>query len=477
MTNKILRISLFVLLFLSCFAILEYIFKPNRDQYPWGTTTSKIKEFYNLDKNSLDVLFIGSSHAWCSFNPYLIYKESGIRSYVFSANEQPLWLSYYYIKESLKTQKPKVIVLETFYIFEKNKFKKESVNRINIDDINLSWNKYEMIKESYKNSNLFNLSSVYNYHTRWKNLKKNDFIYSKDGNFKGFTPLFRKTEKKITLYQTEETPILKKNIKFLEKIIALTKENNIDLVFTFVPFQCNKNEQGQLKSLQKIAENNGIPFINYMKLLDSIKFNQKTDFDGSHINIYGANKVSKHLAKFLNSEYTFPKVVDSSYIRTNTLIASYDSLPKIRKFNDYLNYLKDTDFYILMASKDDCSNKLHNQLKILGSKVDWKNKKRWSYIGCFLPSKKIVKEYVSSEKLNKIIRLHFSQNFHLTIESAGYQHGNTAKIEINNNNILKKIDKRGLNIVVYDAYLKKVIDQANFDTYFAENPTRNKFKN
>ncbi|GAK74794.1 hypothetical protein JCM19296_372 [Nonlabens ulvanivorans] len=69
-------------------------------------------------------MFLGSSHAFCTFNPAIFFKENGIKGYVFASNEQPLWLSYHYLIEVLKTQKPEVIVLETFYISENNEYKK-----------------------------------------------------------------------------------------------------------------------------------------------------------------------------------------------------------------------------------------------------------------------------------------------------------------------------------------------------------------
>ena len=36
-----------------------------------------------------------------------IKEETGLNSYNFATQQQPLWISYYYMKESLKYQKPK----------------------------------------------------------------------------------------------------------------------------------------------------------------------------------------------------------------------------------------------------------------------------------------------------------------------------------------------------------------------------------
>lgn len=51
-------------------------------------------------------MFFGPSHAYAAFSPLAIWEETGIRSYVFATQQQPLWATYTYIKEALKKQSP-----------------------------------------------------------------------------------------------------------------------------------------------------------------------------------------------------------------------------------------------------------------------------------------------------------------------------------------------------------------------------------
>ena len=71
-----------------------------------------LKKFYEQDENSIDVLILGSSHAFENFNTGVLWEEQGIASYVLGGSWQPVWNTYYYLKEALKTQKPKLIILE-----------------------------------------------------------------------------------------------------------------------------------------------------------------------------------------------------------------------------------------------------------------------------------------------------------------------------------------------------------------------------
>ena len=68
-------------------------------------------------RDSIDVLFLGSSYAYCDWNPAVMYTESGLTGYVMGGSEQPPALTYWYLKEALKTQSPSVVVLEANSLF------------------------------------------------------------------------------------------------------------------------------------------------------------------------------------------------------------------------------------------------------------------------------------------------------------------------------------------------------------------------
>ena len=69
---------------------------------------------YVQPKNKIDVLFLGSSHVHCNVNTQLLWDEYGMAAYLMTGAEQPLWNSYYNLKEALKNQKPKLVVLDMF---------------------------------------------------------------------------------------------------------------------------------------------------------------------------------------------------------------------------------------------------------------------------------------------------------------------------------------------------------------------------
>jgi hypothetical protein len=101
------KVILFVLLLACVYKYVDGVLQKKE------SSNSNFNRFYHLKKNVLDVVFIGSSRLYCDINPVIVWKEKGILSFDLGASGQQFLYSYYYIKESLKYQKPKVIVLET----------------------------------------------------------------------------------------------------------------------------------------------------------------------------------------------------------------------------------------------------------------------------------------------------------------------------------------------------------------------------
>lgn len=50
--------------------------------------------FYELPENSCDVIFCGTSHAFESFNPAIVWREEGIPSFTLAGSSQPTWSTY-----------------------------------------------------------------------------------------------------------------------------------------------------------------------------------------------------------------------------------------------------------------------------------------------------------------------------------------------------------------------------------------------
>jgi hypothetical protein len=68
--------------------------------------------YLKLEENSLDVLVIGSSHAYCTVAPLQIYQETGIKSWVLAGSSANTEQKLAMLKEGFRTQRPKLVLCE-----------------------------------------------------------------------------------------------------------------------------------------------------------------------------------------------------------------------------------------------------------------------------------------------------------------------------------------------------------------------------
>lgn len=118
--NEIVRTIIFIIIFILLFKLLTNIFNPSGALNEWYESKA-ITQFYDLKKNSIDVLYMGDSKMYSSVSPYEIYKEKNITGYDLATPGEVCWSTYYILKEALKTQKPKIIFLEANNIAERNR--------------------------------------------------------------------------------------------------------------------------------------------------------------------------------------------------------------------------------------------------------------------------------------------------------------------------------------------------------------------
>lgn len=304
--KKLLRIIVICLIFIIIFDRLTILLIRKGNGY--GTD---VLNFYKQPKNSIDILFLGSSHAYTAFNPYLIEEKTGLSGYVFATQQQPIWITYYYLKEALKYQTPKYVVLEVHMaIVGNDEYSEEQVNRDAIDKMKFSINKINAIKTSVssdedKMSYYFN---IIKYHNRYKELSFTDFKtaflgYTVDNKGYIALPNDNYIYNNSNEYNDEVEQIFPKNLEYLNKIIELSKMNNIKLILVKTPAFYTREEISKLNFLEKLAKEEDLLYLNYIKEMDKLKLDFNTDFyDSGHLSKTGSEKITLDLIKEINKK-------------------------------------------------------------------------------------------------------------------------------------------------------------------------------
>ena len=188
-----------------------------------------IRGFYREPKDSLDVVFLGSSVTYSEMNPMFIWDEEGISSWNFTTPGQQLELAEYMIREGIKRQ-PNAVYVVSLNTLD-NEFPDAFLHYVT-DYMPMSQNKVNMIDRylelqamdpenapaegtatsSKKWQFLF---PVFFYHTRWDSLQSWDFNYRMDG-FKSssYYNLYLNGQEDITedwkIYDAQNGPFVRK---------------------------------------------------------------------------------------------------------------------------------------------------------------------------------------------------------------------------------------------------------------------------
>ena len=294
-----------VIIFCIVFAILfHYTYKVLSWKDTAGSYYSSMHSFYELDEDLVDVLFLGSSHCYCSVNNSLLWDEYGISSFSLAISGQDLASTYHCLVEAMKTQTPKVVMIELYgaafegYAVEGNLYR-------NTIQYKVSENAYQaidaLVKDGQEADYLLKWPIV---HTRYAELEKGDFL--KLPTYIGYQSEFHaQAQSAIIPYKGEPADTMGENREYwLARIIDYAKEQKLNVCFFVAPYVAPDYEQMLYKRAEAVAAEQGIPFINMIDLHEEVKIDEMTDFsDWAHTNRYGADKVTYYLGEYLKSNY------------------------------------------------------------------------------------------------------------------------------------------------------------------------------
>lgn len=171
------KVIYFVLAFCIAFTVFQRLVIPK-------VALRNTAGYEKLERNSLDVLCLGASQMFCTVNAPMLTDEYQISTYNYGASGQPPVITSYYLQEALKTQHPKVVMIEVC----------EFLTPLSeVDDPCLDWN-YDcmpLTKEKYHSSLAVSKmlgrdrSSIIRYffplfvlHSRWNGVDVEDMRYS-----------------------------------------------------------------------------------------------------------------------------------------------------------------------------------------------------------------------------------------------------------------------------------------------------------
>ena len=322
MKKKVLLIILSVCIMTATFFGLQRLLMP---KYTGDVIEGNlIESYYKEEYKNHDVMFIGDCEVYENFSPVTLWQEYGIHSFIRGSAQQLIWQSYYLLEDTLRYEKPDVVVFNVLSM-KYDEPQKEAYNRMSIDGMEWSKSKWDNIWASMteEESIIDYVLPLLRYHARWSELTEDDFRYafsSKPQQFhNGFImradvrPVTSLPEaNKLADYEFGEN-----SYKYLDMMTQLCRENDIELVLIKAPSLYPHWYEQWDRQMEEYAEENNLYYINFLEYTDEIGLDFTLDtYDGGlHLNLSGAEKMSHYFGKILQDRYNIEDKREDAHLK------------------------------------------------------------------------------------------------------------------------------------------------------------------
>lgn len=279
----------------------------------------QLADFYRLEENTVDVLFIGSSHVYYSINTCLLYDNYGVASYLLATPAQPAWISYYFLEEALKTQSPKLVVFDVCTLNRKE----PDLGRASWPSLILmkpsltKWDAIQAVNEEDPQLDAAGafLSFPY-FHTRYAQIGRQDYEDTRKLRYNGYKPAFGTISKK-ELDKWKHTsrekiaavqPIPQRAETYFRKLASLCQKKHIPLLLVNAPHaNLSSGKKMGYNYVAQVAQEYRVPFLDCNYCLEEMQMDFSKDLlEASHLNYYGSIKYTRYLASYLERSFQLP---------------------------------------------------------------------------------------------------------------------------------------------------------------------------
>lgn len=253
------------------------------------------------DEDTIDVMFFGTSLAYCDVIPPLIYETTGLTSYVLAGPAQTAEQTYYTIREAMKTQSPQAIFVEVSCAFSNE----DLFPHINVGYMPWSYNRLAATFTTERGEWAGLLFPLYSYHSRF--VQESDeqdrmLFNSPTDDLCGYTYLNTSVEieSNTTSENWKNSPddgSVETGLKYFAKISEFCAAEGVKLYFYFTPTTRFAPEKAMEMLVAGLSEIECETVYDFSDMALDIGISYATDwYDAGHLNFRGAKKFTEFLS-------------------------------------------------------------------------------------------------------------------------------------------------------------------------------------
>ena len=279
-------------------------------------------QFYGQEKDTIDCVYFGSSATQRAWVVPVAYHDEGVASYSLACGTQPFILTQYLMEEALKTQSPRLFIVEMRGLCQDpDALWDVSVRRM-VDNMKPSMTKYHAIKtvteyakhgpNSVDLTGLSYYFPLFKYHSRWNPSKRPH--YGHVDHYKGYalepTCAFRITDIHPIPDDSETCPIDKYTEESLIQLLDYCDTIDSDVLFVMSPYEATDYGWERLNYAKDIIEDRGYEVLSFLgsEMREDVLGlgNNTCYYNREHLNMYGSLKYTDYLAKYIKDKYNVP---------------------------------------------------------------------------------------------------------------------------------------------------------------------------
>lgn len=310
--KRVIAVICFLAVFLSVFSSVTYLFRGslfntfNDDRL----TIVGIKE-----EDSLDMVYVGGSAAYCYWIPLQAWNDFGFTSYDLGSTSIQAENILYLVKHALKYQKPELFVIgvRSFASYSGEGY--AAGLRYTSDSLNLGIDRLRLINTYYKRRNVNeDIDTMYvdiiKHHIKYEALSSPDAWKLMDNSGehpdKGYKLL-------DTYYYLEEPEHFSKENKrelqaeaadTLYELLDFCRDEELNVLFVVSPYVVTREEDEIYHTMSDIITSYGFGFLDMNQCYEEMGLDFSEDFaDRGHVNILGAEKYTRFLGNYLMENY------------------------------------------------------------------------------------------------------------------------------------------------------------------------------
>ena len=233
-----------------------------------------LEQYYDLDEGTVDCIYFGSSAVQRGFVEPVAFHDHGVAGYSYTCGTQPFVLTKYFMEETLKTQHPKLFLVELRGVCKGPDDLAEVAVRRMVDNMKPSINRYKAIHyitqyashgtNEVDTTGLSYYFPLLKYHSRWNPSKQPKNLHLDYYMGYGLDPEWSFTIRTIhplPFHKTEQ-PIAPETEEALIDLLDYCDGLDTKVLFVISPYEASAQGMEKLNYASRIINDRGYEVLN-----------------------------------------------------------------------------------------------------------------------------------------------------------------------------------------------------------------------